>query len=353
MKKQLLKNLLNKLTNSDDKTLEAFKAFDSGTEKLKSDLKEKIQASTIEDVNSKLDSFQKRIDFTPLSDSVNTLKDSFFGELGNLTTQLDQKFADIASLNEEKERADEANKEALALQAVELQTQIFEIITEKNKQLDKLREEFVNADSEFAEQTASDIATLSLNLLEVEKEIFTNKNASDLGIENNTQELEKLRRELIRKIDEKGGGSMNRQIYIGGVDPLTRYTDINLKAGSNVTITYANNNTTKKVDITIAATGGGGGGGIVRSVNTVAISTAAGSTAGTDYVYLASGTITITLPTSVGNSNLYTIKNIGAGTVTVNTTGGETIDGGLTVTMPVQFTSVDLISNNSGNWDVT
>lgn len=143
---------------------------------------------------------------------------------------------------------------------------------------------------------------------------------------------------------------MSRQIFIGGADPLTRYTDINLKAGSNVTITYANNNTTKKVDITIASTGGGGGS--VRSINSVSTPTTAGSTSGTDYVYLVSGTTTITLPTAVGNTNLYTIKNVGTGVVTINTTSSQTIDGSLTVSMPVQYTAVDLISDTA-NWNVT
>lgn len=146
---------------------------------------------------------------------------------------------------------------------------------------------------------------------------------------------------------------MNRQMLIGGVDPLNRYTDVNYIAGSNVTITYQNNDTAKRVDITFSASGGGGGGGIVRSVNSVTTTTTAGNFSGTDYVYLASGTISINLPTSVGNSNLYTIKNIGAGTVTITPSGAETIDGNANLVMPVQFTSVDLISNNSGNWDIT
>jgi len=46
---------------------------------------------------------------------------------------------------------------------------------------------------------------------------------------------------------------MNRQMFIGGVDPLTKYTDMNLKAGPNCTITYANNNATGKVDVTISS----------------------------------------------------------------------------------------------------
>lgn len=94
-----------------------------------------------------------------------------------------------------------------------------------------------------------------------------------------------------------------------------------------------------------------GSGGITRSIASVATNTAAGSTAATDYVYLASGTITVTLPTTSGNTNLYTIKNIGAGVVTVATTGGETIDGSASASIPVQFTSYDFVATG-GNWNV-
>lgn len=168
--------------------------------------------------------------------------------------------------------------------------------------------------------------------------------------------LEELKSTVFARLaalNNNHGGNMNRNIAIGGnTSVLARYTDINLKAGANVTITYANNDQTKYTDITIAATGGSGS-GIVRSVNSVAVNTAAGAVPTTDYVYLASGTLTITLPTSVGNSNLYTIKNIGAGVITIVTTGGELIDGSANLILPLQFTSVDLISNNSGNWDIT
>lgn len=150
--------------------------------------------------------------------------------------------------------------------------------------------------------------------------------------------------------DGGGGGNANRNIAIGGNGSvLSRYTDINLKPGSNVTITYANNNTTKYTDVTIAATGGGG---TTRSINNISTSQTAGDTAGTDYVYLCTGTLTLTLPTAVGNENLYTVKNVGTGVVTIDTTGGETIDGNLTIVMPVQFTSVDIISD-SVNWNIT
>lgn len=144
---------------------------------------------------------------------------------------------------------------------------------------------------------------------------------------------------------------MNRKITFGGTDYLTRYTDINYKAGSNVTFTIANNNTTKMVDVTVAATGGGGG--TVRSINSVSVDTSAAAVAATDYVYLCSGTMILTLPdATASNTNLYTIKNVGSGIITIATTSAQTIDGTTTITMPTQYTSVDVISDTA-NWSIT
>lgn len=95
---------------------------------------------------------------------------------------------------------------------------------------------------------------------------------------------------------------------------------------------------------------GAGGSGVTRSVVVTASPVTAGATAATDYVYLTSGTTTITLPTAVSNTNLYTIKNTGSNTVTVATTSSQTIDGTTTITI-APLASVDVISNNA-NWNV-
>lgn len=94
-----------------------------------------------------------------------------------------------------------------------------------------------------------------------------------------------------------------------------------------------------------------GGSGITRSISSVAVDTTAAAAASTDYVYLVSGTTTLTLPTAVGNTNRYTVKNSGVATVTVATTSAQTIDGSSTASLPVANTSVDLISDGS-NWFV-
>lgn len=166
-------------------------------------------------------------------------------------------------------------------------------------------------------------------------------------------ELEKNLNSRIAGLQNNHGGNMNRNIAISGnTSVLSRYTDINLKPGNGTTITYAYNDQTKYTDITITSSGSGGS-GITRQIQTVIIPTLMDATVNIDQVYLVAGTVTMTLPTSVGNKNMYTVKNIGAGVVTIITTGGETIDGSVNITMPVQYTSVDLISNNAGNWNIT
>ena len=93
--------------------------------------------------------------------------------------------------------------------------------------------------------------------------------------------------------------------------------------------------------------GSGGASGITRIVSSISAPATAGATASTDYIYFVSGTTTITLPTAVGNTNRYSIKNTGVNTVTVATTSSQTIDGSTTASLPVANTSLDLISDNA------
>ena len=91
----------------------------------------------------------------------------------------------------------------------------------------------------------------------------------------------------------------------------------------------------------------GGGSGITRSINSVNVNTTAGNTALTDYVYLCTGTINLTLPSATGNANSYTIKNNGTGVVTVV----GTIDGGTNAVLSVQYTSITVVSDGT-SWSV-
>lgn len=71
----------------------------------------------------------------------------------------------------------------------------------------------------------------------------------------------------------------------------------------------------------------------------------------TRYIYLVSGATTLTLPTAVGNSSFYTVKNAGSNTVSITTTSSQTIDGSTPITLPVPNTSLDIVSDGA-NWRI-
>lgn len=336
MNKLKLKNILRAI--SPDQTSADLSSFHSEVNRLTEELRKKVEIKTLDDVSIQLEKFKKRMSLEPLLNEVQKIKENLDQRNQELTDQINDRSQELENLLNSGD-SDNSLK-------IEETLSEMEVLGDKLSSLERTRKSDV-ADIENKlkgiDKVAQRVDTLSRNV-----ELRLGLLEKDEGIQ---EELDKIRKDFMNRLGKMGGGNMNREIFIGGANPLTKYTDMNFKAGANVTITYANNDTTKKVDVTIAATGGSGS-GIVRSINSVSAPTTAGATATTDYTYLVTGTTTITLPTAVGNTNLYTVKNVGTNTVTINTTSSQTIDGSLTITLPVQYTSVDIESDNA-NWNVT
>jgi hypothetical protein len=72
-----------------------------------------------------------------------------------------------------------------------------------------------------------------------------------------------------------------------------------------------------------------------------------------DYVIdCTSGTFTVTLPASSGRTGrILIIKNSGAGTITVDGNGAETIDGAATYAISVQYGTIQIMSDGT-NWKI-
>lgn len=103
-----------------------------------------------------------------------------------------------------------------------------------------------------------------------------------------------------------------------------------------------------KDDFSWGTPSGSGG----KSINNVSTNTSAGSTSGTDYFYNCDGNITLTLPTAIGNTSKYTIKNVGTGIVTIDTTLSQLIDEWDQVTISFKNNSLDIISDGA-NYKIT
>jgi len=71
--------------------------------------------------------------------------------------------------------------------------------------------------------------------------------------------------------------------------------------------------------------------------------------AGDEYIR-CNGTFTVTLPAATGSGDAYIVANVGTGTITVATTGGDTISGTTPLTIPT-MTIAYYIDGVADNWD--
>ena len=90
----------------------------------------------------------------------------------------------------------------------------------------------------------------------------------------------------------------------------------------------------------------------IRVVVTGATTTPAAA-ANTEYVYLVTGSPTFTLPTAVGNTSQYVVKNAGAGSVTLATTGSQTINGSLSLPDLSAALATTRVVSDGANWWTT
>lgn len=361
MNKQKLVELMNKLSSLEGSLGKPYidKVAEDESRNLVDTLKHSPTIKYLDELNSKMEKFKKDFNLTPVFRAVEKLQKDAVSSKKKVAKELEQnfktqenKYGELGSLIAENCSKVE---ESSAKQIKELSNKLIGIKNEisLNNSFSKKKEEDLKLSLARVEKRINEIIGGAKNE-PLEREKFSRSvdskfKQSSSSMAETVKSIEELRKEMNRMFSSGRGGAINRQMFIGGVDPLQTYTDMNLVAGSNMTISYANNSTTKKVNVTFASTGGGGS---TRSINSVAVDTAAGAAAGTDYVYLVTGTTTITLPTAVGNTNLYTIKNVGTGVVTIATTAAQTIDAAVNITMPVQYTAVDLISDTA-NWNVT
>lgn len=343
-----LQKLLNRLDNTNETTLGAIRDFESGVKALREKLQKEIEASTLQEVNLKINKLRKSINLEPIIASLQNLETNFEESVLSIFRDIEVKSKELQKLTTDNVTQSIARMEKLTAEIKALKIFLEDVVTGNRTELNLINNDLTNL-----LETFKNLATKA-EVTEVKQEGEKATNDLEKKTEESLKELEerlqKFRIDLLNKFAERGGGHANRQVLFNGTDYLKRFTDYNLIAGTNVTFTVSENQTAKRTNLTISSSGSGGG--RVRLIQSVAVDTAMGDAADTDYVYLVSGTTTMTLPTAVGNDNLYTVKNVGSGVVTIATTGGQTVDGDSTLVMPVQFTSVDLISDTS-NFNIT
>src|SRR3990167_146275 len=335
-----IQKMLNKLDGKNEATLKVVADFDAGVKALRDKLEQDISVATLDEVNRKINQLRKSIDINPLLDVAQSLKDEFKQNALDTLKEIEDRTAELRAIIDEGNKIASEKTDIIAKNVATINEKVEKVSGETSVQI---------------KQVLDTIETVSNKLPTFADKKETEKKILELTDRDNTEELkdytDKTRVELMNLLAQKGGGNMNRNIAVGGnVSVLSKYTDLNIRPGSNVTLTYSNNNTTKYTDLTIAATGGSG---TTRSVDSTSVSSVVGSVAGTDYVVIANAGVRITLPTAASNENLYTIKNTAVSSVLISPNGSDTIDTDTEIILQTQYTAVDLISDGVSNWNIT
>lgn len=126
--------------------------------------------------------------------------------------------------------------------------------------------------------------------------------------------------------------------------------DIVLTSVNTITLTFATAPASNAYRCVVLSSGSAGLSSLSRSVTTLTGSATLGAAPSTDYLTFVGAGGAPTLPTAVGNTNRYTIKNIHTTDKTVLTTSGQTIDGAASLVVKAGD-SFDLVSDGA-NWRI-
>lgn len=250
MNQNKLKKIVYKLRTGLE-PVESFDELDAGIKQLTKKLHKQVEAKSLDSVNQTLESFRKDIDLSPIKSALEKLKSETGGIYAELGRNVENRTTELTT------RAENALRTLESIQNDNggIKKKISTIEGDS-----KLKENALKDISDKQAKSASELSSVrkDINKLikELDEKILTvGKGAgeAELAIIDLREELKKLRADLLSLMNRGGGGNMNRQIKVGGVDVLTKYTDINLVAGAGISLTTANDNTDKNVDITISS----------------------------------------------------------------------------------------------------
>jgi len=352
-KREKIKKLVQGLSSFDDEVVKSIDTLNQEIADFTIKIKAGITAETLGQVKDSFKKLEKGI--VPLNSAVQNLGEKLSQREEELVSQLRQ------SIDEISRSVEVAGQAHLKISGNLLDSRAKSISDKLNAEIARLHKEF----SESGEYLTSGLSRLLDDIRGIDgafkSEIsklrkiiasfdIPDEKAWQKKLDDLEKKIDKVRTDLLSAVSSRGGGNANRNILVGNnPSTLGRYTDLNLKAGTNITLSYVNNDNLKTTDLTIESSGGTGSS---RSISTLAVSSVLGEAAGTDYVYIASQGVKLDLPTAVGNTNLYTIKNAAASSVMVAADGAETIDGDSEIILQTQYTAVDLISDDSA-WHIT
>lgn len=122
------------------------------------------------------------------------------------------------------------------------------------KEIETLRMQFLARQDFDAAPLQQELASLQTNFASLSKEMRdTSKTDAERVLLE--EKIDGVKKDVLSRIANLGGGSMNQKVSVNGVVMSKKYADFNLTGGG---VSMADNDTTKQVDITFTSSGGTG-----------------------------------------------------------------------------------------------
>lgn len=251
---EISKNSLGKVQTEADKLIEDEV---SGMRKQLSDNASVKALGKIEEIFKQL---KADFDLTDIQEEIKNLTDDLNTQQKIQSDSFDEKLTSF--YNELKKSKDEGKKFTSAY-VTDLQKKLDRLVGEvgvKGNESTSKEKTFKKEIESINSKLNDFINKLDKNITKVEAiKPYTAKKDTEhqKAIDELKNETRNLRSDLLSRLQTVGGGAINRQILVGGTNPLTKYTDYNIIAGSGITITTANDDTNKRVNLTFTSSASG------------------------------------------------------------------------------------------------
>lgn len=297
--------------------------------KITTKVKESVAQQTIQKIRDDVVKFKEEFNLQPLEKSIENLEKAIEDSKKSLLADFEKRIKALPitpDLTEELENL-----------RIELEAKI-QILSDNT-----LKEDLDAIRTQLQDIVSGNIDERAMLMADVQEEL-------DSKVSETQKQIDKVRTDFNTRLSNIGGGSPPPQFNVNSSVASTKYADFNFLQGGNIGWSVTQDDTLKRFNIQasiLVDNGGAGGSGITRSTSVLSVSSTLAAVSATDYSFFPNVGINLTLPTAVGNTNRYTIKNMVASSVLVTAAAGQDIDGATTALLSNQFESIDLQSNGS------
>lgn len=269
--KKKLKELLGKVNSLEQDSfpsVESKSLADEIINKEYYDTTQKIKESStvkyLDAINVKLEDLKKGLDLGPIDGAINDLEEELNGlktssaeESQRISGDIENKLAslrqEISQAEQQRGQSDGQDKRGLSDRISILEAEV-EMLSAKKVEIPDFGSQI--------QQTEKNLRTV-INTLKSEVEGKDKSQSLQSQITDVQSSIKKAQKEVMDRISQIGGGSMNRQINVKSSVMSQKFTDINFANGGGISWTATDDTVNKRVNIVASIISAGTGGGSV------------------------------------------------------------------------------------------